>query len=466
MAASLLLASCVLGPQYAVPPVPPAATGGFAGVTAATDPATPPPDHWWRLYDDPALDALVGQALVANTDLRVAEANLRRARALLAEARVQLFPLTQLGAQGGYARTAASRAGPAGNSQFYGAGFDVSYEVDLFGRVRNSVRAARADAEAVAAQRDATRVTVAAETARAYADACSGAAQLDVARNTLGLQTQTFDLTERQAQAGRGNPTDVERARAQLESVRATVPIYAAARRNALSRLAVLTGQPPEVTLPAAEACRTAPLLRSLIPVGDGTALLQRRPDVRAADRTLAAQTARIGVATAGLYPSISLGGSVSTAGNSIGALGRSSSVAFSFGPLISWTFPNIGAARAQIAQARASAEGALASFDGTVLNALQETEIALTNYAGELDRNAALQRARDHSAEAVRIFELRYRYGADSFLNVLDAQRTLADNQAALAASTAALSDDQVALFKALGGGWQMEEVAAVAVR
>ncbi len=301
-----------------------------------------------------------------------------------------------------------------------------------------------------------TRTSVAAETARAYADACSAALQQGVAEKSLQLQGETYDLTERLAFAGRGTPLDTSRARAQYEQVRATIAPFAAQRRDALYRLSVLVGRAPEDIPPAAAACTTPPALKHPVPVGDGTALIKRRPDIRQADRALAAATARIGVATAELYPRISLGGSVGTSGISVSQLGSNSGFNFNVGPLLSWTFPNIAVARARIRQAQASNEAALATFDGTVLTALSETEQAMSDLAGELDRQAALVANRDFSAEAARIVQLRYGAGAENFLAVLDAQRTLATAEAQLASSRAALVDDQVAVFKALGGGWE----------
>ena len=463
---ALLLGGCVVGPKYAEPAKPAGAAAGFAAATNPVFAADAPPGEWWRLYDDPALDALVLKALSANTDVRVATANLAQARALLSEARAARLPGTQVSAGAGYSRTAASPAAPAFNSEFYQAGFDVSYELDLFGAVTNSIRSARATTEQAAASRDAVRILVAAETARAYADACTAAAQRTVAEQSVALQANTYDLTERQAQAGRGRPDDVQRARAQLETTRATIPGYVAARTNALSRLAVLTGDPPSQTPAAAAACTATPLLKNPLPVGDGTAMLARRPDVRAADRALAAATADVGVATAALYPTVTLGGSIGSIGGSLDQFARSDSLSFNIGPFVTWSFPNFAAVRAQIRQAQAAAEGTLARFDGTVLAALQETEAALTDYANELDRNAALRRARDHNAEAVRVIELRYRYGAENFLNVLDAQRALAETEALLASSTGLLASNQIAVFKALGGGWEAAPpVARVAV-
>jgi outer membrane protein TolC len=203
-------------------------------------------------------------------------------------------------------------------------------------------------------------------------------------------------------------------------------------------------------------ACATPPRLDQPIPVGDGASLLARRPDVRAAERDLAAATARIGVATAELYPDINLGLSVGSASGSAGDLFSGSGFRYSLGPLISWTFPNMAVARSRIAQAEAGAQGALARFDGTWLGALEETESALTRYANGLDRVAALRRARANGLEAARIARLRYQAGRESFQIVLDVERTLAETEATLAQAEAQLSTDVIALFLALGGGWQ----------
>lgn len=490
-AAALVLGGCVMGPNYRSAPTPPVAAGQFAAGAAASFSTLPPPPRWWHLYDDPAIDDYVEQALTANTDLRIASANLARVRALLSEVRAGRLPSTTIVGSGGYSRSAiggsatsmggtgtggtggtgtggtgtggtgtggtgTSSSGGRFETQYYSAALDVSYEVDLFGRVRRSIAAARAGAAAIEAARDFVRVTVAAETTRAYADACAAGEQLGVAQQSLRLQTQTFGLTDRLYTAGRGTLLDVSRARALLEETRATLPTYAANRRVALFRLAVLTGQAPEVPLAAAAACMRPPRLPTPLPVGDGTALLQRRPDIREADRNLAAATAQIGVATAALYPQVTLGGAIGSSGLTPGALFSSAGLTFNVGPLISWTFPNIAVARARINEARASNEGALANFDGVVLTALQDTETALAALAGEGERFTSLRRARDFNAEAARIVRLRYAAGRENFLAVLDAERTLANTQALLAVSEATLSSDQISLFKALGGGWE----------
>ena len=489
LALGLALAACSVGPEYRPAPIAPAAAGQFDAAARPVFDRDDSPSTWWRLYDDPVLDALIAEAFVTNTDIRVATANLRRARAVLREARGARLPTTDVSASAQYRRfggtqssgAATGSGGTTGSSggtgttnagtfesETYSAGLDVGYEIDLFGRVGRLIAAARADAQALEAVRDTVRITVAAETARAYADACSASRQLQVARGSLDVQSQTFDLTERLYTAGRGTPLDTARARAQLETTRATLPGFVANRQEALYRLAVLTGAPPSEVSPAAAACVAPPLLSRPLPVGDGGELLKRRPDIREADRRLAAETARIGVATADLYPRISIGASVSTSALTLGGLGKSSSIAFGVGPLLSWSFPNFTVVRARIAQAQASAEAALATFDDTLLTALQETETALATYAGERDRNDALRSARDLNREAVRIVRLRYGAGAQSFLDVLDAERSLSTADATLAESDALLTTRQIAVFKALGGGWegQPEPVAPPKLR
>jgi outer membrane protein TolC len=192
------------------------------------------------------------------------------------------------------------------------------------------------------------------------------------------------------------------------------------------------------------------------IPVGDGGALLRRRPDVKRAERLLAAATARVGVAVASLFPAVTLGAATTAGGPTLGSLGQYKNVTLSAGPLISWSFPNLAVAAAQTEAARAGASGALSSYNGVVLNALKETEQALTTYGGELDRRAALESARDHANEALRLARIRFEAGGASFLDLLDAQRTEAQAATAAAQSDQALIADQITLFKALGGGWE----------
>lgn len=447
------LSACAVGPNYQAPGPIASAQGAFVSAEPTIATADAPPGDWWRLFEDPTLDGLVQEALVANKDIAIAAANLSRVRAVLSETRAGLLPSTTVSASGQRVRDQNPLNGQFGEADSYSAGFDMSYEVDLFGRVRRSLEANRADAAAAQAGLDVVRVSVAAETARAYADICAANAQISVAQQTLQLQQQTYDVTARQLEVGRGTALDTSSAATQLETTRATLPTLEGQRSSALFRLALLTGKPPAQAPTAVLACKTVPQVAAALPVGDGAAMLARRPDVRQAERELAAATARIGVATASLYPSVTIGGSVSTAGADTSDLGDD--FRFNVGPLISWNFPNIAASRARIKQAGAGAEGALANFEKANLTALQETETALTQYARELDRRTALRRARDEGAKAVRLARLRNEAGVDSLLVLLVAEKNLAQLEAQLALSDAQVTTNQIALFKALGGGW-----------
>jgi NodT family efflux transporter outer membrane factor (OMF) lipoprotein len=458
-AAALALTGCMVGPNYRSPaPGAPAQDPFLSGQSPAFT-QDQPPGRWWSLFADPVLDRLVEEALRNNTDLRIAAANLSRARAVLRETRSGLFPTATATASATYSRQSGDQLGFQGvatEGESYDAGIDASYQIDLFGRIRRAIQGRRAEVGAAQAAFDVSRITVAAETARAYADACSAGRQLAVASETLRIQRETYDLTQRLFEGGRATALETGQAGALLEQVRASVPTLEAQRQTALFRLSVLTGRPPADFPREVAACETAPALARPIPVGDGAALLARRPDVRQAERELAAATARVGVATASLYPSITLGGSLGTSATSLSGLGSSDSIRFSLGPLISWDLSSLFVGRSRIAQAEADAQGKLANFEGTWLRALEETESALTRYARELDRREALRRARTQSAEAARVARLRYQAGRDSFQIVLDAERSQAGIEAELARSEAQLSDHLVSLFLALGGGWQ----------
>lgn len=455
------LAACAaVGPDYHQPSEAlasqPAAGKPFAEAPAN---AAPLPAHWWRLYHDPLLDKLVTQALAYNTDLRQAIANLERERAIETEVAGAKYPT--IGVNGGPSFGHVSglsllQKGYEPPSTFnYSAGASLSYQVDLFGQIRRAIEASAANSQAAEAALDLVRVNVAAGTARAYAEACSAGLRLQIAQKSVALQQDAVNVTERLQRAGRAGAIDAGRARAQLAQLDAALPPLKAQRQGALYRLATLTGALPQDFPREVADCTTPPRVAGALPVGDGAALLRRRPDIRQAERSLAASTARIGVATADLYPKVTLGLSGSSAGHA-NDFGRKDTLAWSLGPLISWTMPNTGAAQARIAQAEAGTRAALAKFDGTVLTALRETETALGSYARELDRRAALQASRDESAKVAAQARQLYRNGRTAYLDALDAERALAGADAALAASEAQLADDQVVLFMALGGGWE----------
>jgi multidrug efflux system outer membrane protein len=464
LALAIALAGCTtVGPDYQTPAGSavqrPSAQGAFIEAQPGVYQQEAVAGHWWRLYNDPVLDGLIDKALSANTDLRVASANLERAQAAVQESQAQQQPSIGVNASPTFGHVSGLQELQPGvnppSRWSYSTGASVSYQLDLFGQIRRAIEAASGDAQAAQAAYDATRVTVAAETARAYANMCAAGMQLASAQHSVQVQKESLDAVSRLQRAGRGTTLDVTRARSQLEQLQANLPPFQAQQRTALYRLAALTGQTPNDIPASLLQCATAPRLTSTIPVGDGAALLRRRPDIRQAERTLAASTARIGVATADLYPKVTLGLSAASGGPAA-MLGDRGTFSWSVGPLISWTIPNTGAVQARIAEAEANTKAAVARFDATVLNALRETESALVVYARQLDRDAALRAARDQSAEAASQARRLFQYGKTDYLTVLDAERTLAGNESALAASQAELSNDQIAVFLALGGGWE----------
>jgi len=460
------LCGCTVGPNYKRPTGAvinePAANAPFDSGANAAFVTTPPPGAWWQVYQDPALDALVQQALAANTYLRVAAANISEAEAGLDLAEEAQYPSTSLEAAPSYTRLSPQEQllpdVDIPPEFLYSLGGGLSYQVDLFGQIRRTVEASTANLGATRAAYDATRITVVAETTGAYVAACSAGREIAVAQQEVALQTRSTEFTQELFTLGRGNSLDVARATALQDQVRASIPPLEAEKREALYRLAVLTGRPPAEYPQSAASCDEEPQLNQPVPIGDGAELLARRPDVRRAEYELHAATAQIGIATASLYPQITFGASIESVGPTSAFLDYSS-LKYSIGPLISWTFPNIRAAEDRIRGAKAGAQIAYAQFDGVVLNALRETESALTVYSHDLDQLALLQASRDQAAIAAADAQKLYSLGSENYLSVLDANLALISTDQAIAALDAKIAADQVTLFLALGGGWQMPD-------
>jgi NodT family efflux transporter outer membrane factor (OMF) lipoprotein len=464
----LALGACKsVGPDYQLPrdalvnaPLANAPLDGATGTLVSHDTV---PGNWWQLYDDPALNALVQDALKSNTDLRVAAANLARSRAALDVARAQ-------GGFSGGAEAAAQRAQESAEQFLLSSklpvenegvvGLNISYEIDLFGKLRRGVEAARADSEAVRAAGDLARVTVVADVVRAYVESCSAGEELAIAKRSLDLQKQRVAVSRRLRDAGRGNQTEVTRGVTQVQTLAADIPRFEGRRKVAQYQLAALLARSPASLPPAARECEHLPKLRQPIPVGDGAALLRRRPDVREAERQLAAATARIGVATGALYPSVSIGASVGTTGL-LGDLFTPETNRWSFGPLISWSFP-VNGQRERVREAEAATSGALARFDGVVLTALRETQTSLATYAADTQRADALRVAYESARNSADETHRLYRAGRESFISDLDATRTLTSVHAQVAAAEGQVAVDQVRLFLALGGGWEADSAPA----
>jgi NodT family efflux transporter outer membrane factor (OMF) lipoprotein len=459
--AATALSGCLVGPDYKTASPPPGSAGPWVSATPANATAATAPDDWWRLYDDPRLDGYVREAFAANDNLVIAEANLAAARAILEATRAGHYPSTTLGFDAVRGRDPVTNEileinghKPVTIWKFDDL-FDVSWELDIFGRIRRSVEAAHADAEAVAAERDGVKITVAAETARAYAQICSLGEQLDVARHNLDVVSREAEITVNRRVAGAGSEFEQVRAETLVAQVRSAIPPLEGQRRAALFQLAALLNRPPSHAPVEALACTTTPALAAPLPVGDGAGLLRRRPDIREAERRLASATARVGVATAELYPTITFTGFYGAAATQIPQLTKNAGLAWGVGPSIHWAFPNQAIPRAKVRQARAGEQAALAGFDDAVLQALKETEQSLATYGSELDHHTALV---DAQTKARRTYELahgQFLAGATTQLDLLSAEQTVVGAEAAVASSNAALAQDQIAVFKALGGGW-----------
>jgi NodT family efflux transporter outer membrane factor (OMF) lipoprotein len=458
LSVALLASGCVSGPQYRIPERAVAATAAanrpFIGADGPGVAKTRLPDRWWRLYQDPRLDGYIEQALLANADLRAADANLRRAQAAVGEADAARMVQTGLSGQGLGSRLSGF-TGDTPATYTYSLGLDIGYALDLAGGIRRGIEAAGAQSEAAEAARDQVRVVIAGAVTKSYLQICGANMTAGVIRRTIALQQQTLTAAQRLDQGGRGTKFDVDRARTAAYRSGAALPQLIARRQAAYFELAALLGRTPDEGPSEAEACEVIPTLSKPIPVGDGTALIRRRPDIRMMERTLAARTALIGVEIASLYPRVQLGGSVGTGGASTSLLG-SSSFGFGLGPLISWTFPNRKAAHARIAEASASTEAAYAQFDGSVLIALKQTETALSTYSNGLRRLDELSNARDSAATSSEDARRLHLYGRTSFLDLLNAQSAYAQSESDLAQARTDVADQQVDLFVALGGGWQ----------
>jgi outer membrane protein, multidrug efflux system len=462
------LAACQVGPSYH-PPVPPRnAQAPLVSLSPSLETAAAPPDAWWRLYDDRRLDRLVQQALQDNQDLAVAEANLNAARAALSAVHAARYPSTEAIAGAVYGRDPTTdeilelQDHRPQTLWLYEDAFQAAYEVDLFGRIHRAIEAARASADSVAAARDGARVVIAAETARAYAAICALGEQLQVAHRSLDIVSHESQITAQRLQAGAGSQFDVLRAQALVAQVRSVIPQLSGARQVALFELTALLGRAPADAPRDIEACVSPPHLVALIPIGDGRLLIRRRPDVRQAERRLAAATAQIGVATAELYPSIRLSGFYGGAATEVPVLTHNLGLMWGLGPSISWSFPNQAGPRARVREARATQAAALASFDSVVLTALKETEQALSTYSAALDHRQALADAKQNIHRSFDIAQSAFAAGSLSTLDLLTTEQSLVALDAAVAASDGELSEDQIALFKALGGGWQRRDKGA----
>ncbi len=448
---------CAVGPNY-TPPVATAPESWVQRDSTLVSSASPVVRDWWSTFNDPVLNALVERAIQENHDLRIAAARVREARAQRGVAASELGPKVDATGAGSRSRASENFGQQFGDPETndFQAGFDMTWELDFWGRVRRGVEAADAEIGAAIADRDAVLVTLLGEVGRNYAELRGFQQRRLVTLKNIQSQQAALDLTKKRFDAGLTTELDVQQAATQLATTRSALPTLEAGARRAIFRLSLLVGREPAALMPELAADGAIPVIGGPLALGMPSDLLRRRPDIAAAERRLAATTARIGVATADLFPRFDLAGALGLRSDRVGDWFESDSRYWSIGPGFRWPILDWGRIRSNIRVQDARAERALMEWEQSVLRALEETESALTDYTNEAERARALQEAVDASRRAVALAEQQYQSGLRDFLNVLTTQRAQFDAEDQLVASQQRVATNLVAVYKALGGGWE----------
>ena len=458
---SALLGGCAVGPDYETPATATPDTWN----SPLTDGLAPEPwrtDRWWTAFSDETLETLIERAAANNHDFRIALARVREARAQRASARGERVP--QIDATGSFQRSRISEnsrdndlpESVAGDRNLYKAGFDASWELDFFGRIERTIEAADASYQSTIEASNDVLVSLLAEVAINYIDARSLQRRLQLARENAASQAQSVELTQTREAAGLAPKLDIHQAQTNLATTNALIPQLEITLQAALNRLAVLTGEHPGTVHELVLRSDDIPVPPSAVAVGVPADVLRHRPDIRRAERDLAAQTARVGVATAELYPKFTLTGTFEWQAVESQDLFSINSKSYGFGPRFEWNIFDGGRIRNQIEVEDARVEQSMLEYEQTVLRAMEEVENALVAYVQEREGYRALQRAVAESEESVRLARALYEEGFSDFQNLLDSQRSLRNLQDTLARTEGRLSTSIVTLYKALGGGWQ----------
>lgn len=461
------LSACKVGPDYVAPPenAPQSWSESMEEGLRAEGAEL---GNWWQSLNDTTLNGLMQRAVQGNLDLREASARVREARALRGVAQADYFP--QVDARGGYTRERFSENTNGGQGfgsdtgeghDLFALGFDASWEIDFFGRIARGVEAADADLASVGENWRNVLVSLLAEVAREYTDTRSFQNRLAIAESNVKAQEDTLTLVNSRYEAGITSELDVAQAKANLEQTRSQIPLLTAQMRQAMHRLEVLLGQRPgSLSQDMAQQAGVIPVPPDTIAVGLPSELLRRRPDVRRAERDVAAETARIGVVTADLFPRVMLTGSAGLESSQIGTLIAGDSFAWSVGPSVRWNIFSGERIQNNIEAQTARQAQALARYEKTVLTAFQDVENALVGYSRERVRLRSLTDAVTAQQRAVQLAEELYTRGLTDFQNVLDAQRQLYSLQDLQAESERDVTDNLIALYKSLGGGWDPQVV------
>lgn len=474
--AVLMLEGCTVGPNYHLPPtgVPAAWMGADRPEAAETSVTTSQPaelTEWWKHFNDPTLTSLIERAIQSNLDVAQAKARIRQARATRGVVAAGLWP--QVGASADYRRSGWGSSGGTvvGGSQgslssvssggavernLFEGGLDASWELDIFGGVRRNVEAADADIAASVEDLRDVLVSVAAEVGTNYVSLRGIQQQLDIARQNLKAQEHTAEITRKRYEAGFVSGLDVANANAQVATTRSQIPLLESAEQGTIYTLSLLLAKDPGALTAELSTHQAIPPIPPAVPVGIPSEVLRRRPDIRKAEAKIHAATARIGAATADLFPKFSLTGSLGFSSSDLTTFLNWGNRLYSFGPSMTWPVFDAGKIRSNIELQKALEEQTLLTYRSTLLTALKDVETALVAYAKEQQHRSALQEAVDNNRKAVDLATQLYVVGKTDFLNVLSAQYSLLSSQNAMAVSTSNLSTDLIALYKALGGGWE----------
>jgi len=472
-----VLAGCTVGPNYAGPPkaVPDAATpAAFVRADAGAVTEAPPVADWWKPLGDPLLDDLIARALANNTDVKAGEARLRQARAALGEQRANFAPKASASALYAHAHVpglnlgssdsgsgsgSGEESGGGGGStdlNLYNLGFNASWEIDLFGGQRRAVEAARASLEGSEASLADVQVSLSANVAKNYLDLRDRQQRIALGRQSIALQEEALGLTRQRFERGTATAMDVAQAEGQLASTRAQLAPLAADRDAFMNALAVLTAQEPGALDASLAAAGDIPLPPASVPIGDPARLIANRPDIRAAERELAADTAKIGQTEAARFPRLSFMGLIGIGGTKISDLSKLDDFTALAAPQLSWNFLDFGRNKAKLHQSEAVRDEAEARYRGTVLTALRDAEDSLARYREGRVTVAALARARDKAALAESLTEQRFQAGTATRIALLKAQDERNGAEQNLVSARATLTADYVAIQKALGLAWK----------
>jgi len=421
--------------------------------------AAEPIADWWTHFNDSYLDSLIRNALKHNNEVDAAVANIQRTRALLREAGFDLYPVADI--QGGYTFQIQSAKNGLPiidrGVEIYDVSVDANWQIDLFGRVSQAKKAAEATYQASIAELNGIYLSVAAQVASAYIQLRGSQRRLEVARQNVETQKETHNLTKKLVAAGTGSELDSARSRSQLELTRAEIPSLKAQVQSAINRLSVLTGRPPNSLNEWLEDPEPLPSIPPAVALGNAEDMLRRRPDINRAERQLAASVAEFNVAATDFFPQVEIFGTVGFSAANFTDIGSAGSLIGGFGPSISWSILDFGRVKARVDAADASTRAQMANYRQTVLEALEEVSTAMSDFSEEEKRRQNLIEAGRASARAAELARQRYQAGLTSFLDVLDAERTLLQAQDQLALSNMAVATDLISIYTALGGGWEV---------